>query len=60
MVGDYISTSVFNGGALVLPAFAAASPPDTDGTFNEAIFTVREQLRAGESPTDDGTQAATR
>jgi hypothetical protein len=45
MVGDYISTSVFNGGALVLPAFAAASQPDEDGTLNEAIYTTREQTR---------------
>src|SRR5262249_30233672 len=37
MVGDYISTSVFNGGALALPAFAAATPPEQDGTFHEAI-----------------------
>jgi hypothetical protein len=47
MVGDYISTSVFNGGALVLPAFAAATPPDADGTLNEAIYTTREQTREG-------------
>jgi len=47
MVGDYISTSVFNGGALVLPAFAAASPPEPDGTFHEAIFTTREAVREG-------------
>jgi hypothetical protein len=60
MVGDYISTSVFNGGALVLPAFAAASPPDPDGTLHEAIFTVREQLRAGDSSTDNSTPSATR
>jgi hypothetical protein len=60
MVGDYISTSVFNGGALVLPAFAAASPPDTDGTLNEAIFTVREQLRATDTTTENSIHPATR
>jgi hypothetical protein len=50
MVGDYISTSVFNGGALVLPAFAAATPPDADGTLNEAIYTIREQIRPASQP----------
>jgi hypothetical protein len=48
MVGDYISTSVFNGGALVLPAFAAATPPDPDGTLHEAIYTILEQTRQGD------------
>jgi hypothetical protein len=46
MVGDYISTSVMDGGALALPAFAAASPPEEDGTFHEAIFTARKQIRS--------------
>jgi hypothetical protein len=49
MVGDYISTSVFNGGSLVLPAFASASPPDQDGTFHEAIYTTREEVRGGDA-----------
>jgi hypothetical protein len=48
MVGDYISTSVLNGGALVLPAFAVAFPPEQDGTLHEAIFTTREQVRNGD------------
>jgi hypothetical protein len=52
MVGDYISTSVLNGGALVLPALAAASPPDPDGTLHEAIFTTREEVRSGNTPID--------
>jgi hypothetical protein len=60
MVGDYISTSVLNGGDTALPAFAAGSPPDTDGTLHEAIFTVREQLRAGDNSTDNSTPPATR
>jgi hypothetical protein len=47
MVGDYISTSVFNGGALVLPAFAAATQPDPDGTLHEATYTIPEQTRQG-------------
>jgi hypothetical protein len=50
MVGDYISTSVFNGGALALPAFAAATAPEQDGTFHEAIFTTREGIRDGQGP----------
>jgi hypothetical protein len=45
MAADYISTSVLNGGATVLPAFAAATPPDPDGTLHEAIYTVRERIR---------------
>ena len=45
MVADYISTSVLNGGALALPAFAVAFPPDADGTLNEAIFTARMEVR---------------
>jgi hypothetical protein len=53
MVGDYISTSVFNGGALTLPAFAAASPPEPDGTFHEATFTTREDIRDGDIPVTD-------
>jgi hypothetical protein len=52
MVGDYISTSVLAGGALALPAFAVASQPD-DGTFQEAIFTARKQLREGAIPVAD-------
>jgi hypothetical protein len=48
MVGDYTSTSVFNGGALVLPAFAVAFPPEEDGTLEEAIYTIREQTREGD------------
>jgi hypothetical protein len=53
MIGDYISTSVFNGGALALPAFAAASPPEQDGTFHEAIYTTRAELRDGHLPVTD-------
>jgi len=60
MVGDYISTSVLNGGALALPAFADASPPDPDGTRHEAIFTVRERLPATDSPADNSTHDAAR
>jgi hypothetical protein len=45
MVGDYISTSVPNGGALALPAFAVALPPDEDGTLHEAIYTARVGIR---------------
>jgi hypothetical protein len=48
MFGDYISTSVFNGGALVLPAFAVAAQPGPDGTFDEAIYTARESVRDGD------------
>src|SRR5262249_8760395 len=57
MVGDYISTSVLNGGALALPAFALAFPPDADGTLHEAIFSSREQLRAGDSRIDNGVRS---
>jgi len=39
MVGDYISTSFMHKRAL--PFFAVANPPDSDGTFDEAIATVR-------------------
>ena len=53
MVGDYISTSVFNGGTLALPAFAAASPPKQDGTLHEAIFTTRDEIRDGNLPVTD-------
>jgi hypothetical protein len=56
MVGDYISTSVLNGGALVLPAFAAAAPPGEDGTLNEAIYTTREQTREGDLATSRDTR----
>jgi len=38
------------GGALALPAFAAASEPEADGTLREAIFTVREEIRGGDPP----------
>jgi len=47
MVADYISTSVLNGGALVLPAFAVALPPE-DGTLHVAIFTARREVRDGD------------
>jgi hypothetical protein len=64
MVGDYISTSVPNGGALALPAFAVASAPDDAvcglGTqcLHEAIFTARERIRGGGIPAEaDGATA---
>jgi hypothetical protein len=44
---------VFNGGALALPAFAAASPPDASGTLHEAIFTARETIRDGDVHASD-------
>jgi len=52
MVGDYISTSVLNVGALALPAFAVAFEPEDDGRLHEAIFTVREEIRGGEPPSE--------
>jgi hypothetical protein len=51
MVGDYISTSVLNGGALALPAFAVGLPPE-DGILHQAIFTAREKVRGGSVPMD--------
>jgi hypothetical protein len=51
---DYISTSVFNGGALALPAFSVASQPGPNGTFDQAIYTARVAVRGGDvDATDD-------
>jgi len=47
MVGDYISTSFVHKRAL--PFFAVANPPDSDGTFDEAIATIRDGLHVNSS-----------
>jgi BNR repeat-like domain len=49
MVGDYISTSIVNGGATAFPFFALASAP-VKGVFDEALFTTASEalsIRSG-------------
>ena len=50
MVADYISTS-FVAGIHALPAFEVASAPPAAGVFDQATFTVREDVQGGDVTT---------
>src|SRR5205807_3086537 len=47
MVADYVSTSILSGSRSVLPAFVVAFAPPAPGSFRQATFSAREELRGG-------------
>ncbi len=52
MAADYISVS-FRPGHKAFPVFAAASAPNAPSSFQQAMFTTRQEIRGGEVPMID-------
>jgi hypothetical protein len=50
MVADYISTSFVDGSEHARSAFAVAAAPPAAGSFRQAMFSAREDVRGGRVP----------